>query len=221
MPSNQIQALMNCGCGCDTCIGCCFPWEYQGPNRVPSAIPYTISAASCLDIDNYTCNFQPYFDDNIIEGTCGWCANAPSDCNGSESIPIQGGVLADSGGICISTPCTVYMQFALQCQNPATGTGADSCSGSLKLVVKVNWNAPGSVVMPYPAFGAGDHTLLFLDPLSHECTGEPQGGILAVFDLSVISFACGETYTGGACDGQSSCCEPTACDLTAATLTVG
>lgn len=215
------KALLECGCGCEPCRGCCFPWELMEGERIPQAMPFAISAPGCLELDGFECTFQPYFDDNILPGTCGWCADAPSDCNGDESVEIVGTVYADSGGICITTPCGLFLQFALECQNQDEDIGGDSCSESLRLIIKINWDAPNSYIGPYAPFGPGDHTMLSIEPSSHECLDDPNGGLLAVFDLSVISFSCGQVHVGNACEGFSSCCQPNTCDLTGATLTVG
>ena len=58
MPSNQLEALMWCGCQCGgVCPGCCVPVE-DGTNA-PLDIPFEISAPGCTELDGFSSVFEP------------------------------------------------------------------------------------------------------------------------------------------------------------------
>lgn len=59
MPSNQLEAILQCGCNCGQvgCVGCCVPVA-DGTNA-PLNIAFEISAPGCPELDGWGSEFVP------------------------------------------------------------------------------------------------------------------------------------------------------------------
>jgi hypothetical protein len=204
MPSNQMQALLECGCSCTSgCIGCCVPVD-EGTNA-PQEIPFTISAPSCPELDGYSGIFDPVApptsQELLLCGVCGiYAARAVTpDVDGAFYNPPAPCVLISPG--CTFGP----WRFGLHCETPlglSDNAALESCCRRLRL----SWarEAGGG--------GTPEVDTFYTDPISCECN--PLMAIFSIADLIPQSW----TSPGIFCSIDG--CFPIACDLSGATLII-
>lgn len=205
MPSNQLEAIMQCGCCGSDCLGCCFCGGYPATN-----VEYVIDAPNCAALDGATGNISG--PDADTEGSCGQCTALVNNLN-CHSVPTY--VWDDSmPGECIPQPGAEFQfTFILRCDanQPESETDPETteqCCRNIRLVVM-----DCNLLSEYRV----------IPPLSCSCLGE--NGITAIFDISVLLPDCETFYNGGACDGKPTCTQlgdgpGGTCSLSGATLTI-
>ena len=231
------KILLECGCGCGSCIGgCCFPRTYTDPlypRGVLRNLYWVIDAPLCGEIDGKTGVFYPIDPTAINQvGSCGPCACYANIVDGGDVLRVTGSRWVPLS-MCQQTPCSVGLCFFLSCDsaepapdNPMTDcckrfrviVGTDVSDGQVTGGSVIGGNTDGCEFLKNESVCA---TNLFgeIPPITCECAPD-DGGVTAVFDLSSIGLGCSGVIVGGLCDGYPNCCSLFGCDLTGATLTV-
>jgi hypothetical protein len=206
MPSNQQQALLECGCGCTgNCIGCCFCSQFPATNA-----NYVIDAPGCAAIDGAIGNVSG--PDTGVPTGCGSCVSLVNSLQ-THSVPtyVWDDSLPENG--CVPQPgAMISFRFALKCdENQSTDetdpSTTESCCRNVRLIV----------------LDAGTDTIQrIIAPLS--CSCDPLTGMMAIFPLTELLPQCDTVYTSGVCAGRPTCTQigdpfGGTCSLAGATVT--
>ena len=206
MPSNQVEALLNCGCGCEGgCIGCCFCNQFPATN-----VDYVIDAPNCAALDGLTGNISgPDTGDPTGCGSCVALINTSTTHEiprfvWDDSIPENGCVPQPDG--------TLQFYFLIKCDEnqPESETDpgtTDPCCRNVRLLI----------------VDSSAQTLREIPPSS--CSCDPLTGMMAIFPLDKLYPDCTTFYTGGVCDGLPTCSQigdgpGGSCSMAGATLTI-
>jgi len=206
MPSNQQQALLECGCGCTgNCIGCCFCSQFHATHA-----DYVIDAPNCAALDGASGNVSG--PDTGIPTGCGSCVDL-INTSSTHEVPtyVWDDSLPENG--CVPQPNgTFQFSFTLRCgtNQPESETDpetTESCCRNVRLIIMD---------------GAGVTVQRIVAPLS--CSCDPITGMMAIFPLDELFPDCETFYTGGVCDGRPTCSQigdgpGGVCSLTGATIT--
>jgi len=236
MAMTSKRAILECcGCGGNCVGGCCFPKTYDDPlypDGVFQNLYWVIDAPGCPELDGKEGIFYP-IDPTAPsdDGVCGPCACYRNLSSGNDTVNVTGSFWTDVGS-CQQSPCSVKLCFFLSCDSnePDPTDPVAECCKRFRLVVGID-DATASI-SGVPTTGGDERCESLKDssvcaanlfgeaePISCECAAN-EGGVTAVFDLSVISFDCDGVIAGGNCDGKPNCCTLFNCDLTGATLSV-
>jgi hypothetical protein len=206
MPSNQQQALLQCGCGCvGSCTGCCFCSQSPATNA-----DYVIDAPNCAALDGASGNVSG--PDTGTATNCGSCVDL---INSSTNHAVPTFVWDDSipdNGCVPQIGAEFQFRFALLCNTnqPESETDpmtTETCCRNVRLVV----------------LDTGTDTIQrTIAPLS--CSCDPFTGMMAIFSLEELFPDCTTFYIGGVCDGRPTCAQlgdgpGGTCSLTGATVT--
>jgi hypothetical protein len=208
MPSNQQQALLECGCGCGGCtIGCCWPITMSNPLYPDGAldtIPFDLTGCSAT----LSGTFRPATPGTLDSGICGPCGSYWGDFAGF----VVGVLKIDTGVACMDTPCTVTVCLALECVIPDDDSlGLEQCCSNIRLWIGTSEPMVGSIGEEPPleiqVGGCGHWKKI----APSTCTCDEVTGLSALFDISIaLDLA---SYTSGPCAGQ-----PTGCQIACTTL---
>ncbi len=206
MPSNQVEALLRCGCGCSgECVGCCFCSQFPATNA-----DYVIDAPNCAALDGATGNVSG--PDTGIPTGCGSCVSLVNSLQ-THSVPTYtwDDSIPENG--CVPQPGAAFQfRFALKCDaNQATSetdpNTTEACCRNVRLLVLNAGN---------------DEIQRTIAPLS--CSCDPLTGMMAIFSITELFPDCTTFYNGGVCDGRPTCAQlgdgpGGTCSLTGATVT--
>jgi hypothetical protein len=206
MPSNIMQALLECGCGCGACgDGCCVPWRVEAlyPNGVLENIPFCLTS-SCPTLNGWCGTFTPLVPTSTPRGACGFCATYQGDL---ASVPGEfptGLEDPSAPGTCLMSPCTVTICLVLECNDAETTiVGQNACCSKMRLWVGTSVPQVGDIgeLPNEPQVGCTHWKKIA--PTACEC--DPVTGIIATFPVSV-TLVC-TPLVGGFCDGIDDCCQ--------------
>lgn len=205
MPSNQIEALLQCGCGCGTCTGCCFCNQFPATN-----VNYVIDAPGCAELDGLFGNISG--PDTGIPTGCGSCVGLPNNLQ-DHLVPTYVWDDSDPENCIPQLGATFQFRFLLNCNldhpesetNPLT---TEACCRNVRLQV---------------VEAATDEVRLDIAPSS--CSCDPVTGMMAVFPLEKLYPDCTTFYTAGVCAGKPTCAllgdgPGGDCTMAGATLTI-
>jgi len=203
-----------CGTCDDVCIGCCFPLEYDPYfGWHPKEIPFSISAPNCAAANSFSGSFDPQASHDKRLGACGVCGIY----NSTDMVQIQGQAFFENGSECGTTPCPVWLCFALECDDIHADPYNDNCCDKVRLILGVNGSYVGTSAPPPTSF-LECTSFIRIAPTSCEC--DENGAISAVFPLDGLTFQCETFFPSGPCNGQPTCCMPISCSLEGATLVI-
>ena len=206
MPSNQLEAILLCGCGCENCTGCCLPVEADPTPYavVMSVIPWEVVSPSCPSVNGLTGNFTPIDPTNPGIGSCGYCMTY---CVYEATLFVLPGMLKvpfPPPVGCLNSPCSHGdIKLVLEC-NGSLDTG---CCDRLRLWVGMTISggtlAGDTGEVPPGECGGSATSWVKLAPATCTCSG----GLSAEFSLAGLQINCDEYFVGGDCDGQPKCCQ--------------
>jgi len=224
-----------CGCGGTCTGGCCFPKTYDDPLYpwgVFQNLYWTIDAPACPDLDGKTGIFYPVDSTAVADsGVCGACTCYRNLSDGNDEIFVTGSFYIE-GGPCTESPCAVKICFFLSCDSgePDPTDPVDECCKRFRIIVGIDDQT--AFITGIDTTGGDERceslkdmsvcaNNLFgeMEPISCECAAD-EGGVTAVFDLSVIGFECDPPPFAGSCAPKGRCCTLHNCDLTGATVSV-
>lgn len=166
MPSNQLEALMTCGCCGGNCVGCCVPVD-EGTNA-PQNIPYAIVAPSCSELDGFSSVFLPSAPPPSQSlSRCGVCGIYYSQ---DQTPTIEGRAYMPPAPCSIIPVSSTFgpWTFTLHCEErstPRAASGLDDCCSRLLLGVTIGDIAGGIDFYIAPSSCSCDGGLSIIFPL--------------------------------------------------------